>query len=344
MTKQPSSKRISKRRVQEAMTASLLGQATDEHQQVLQAIADAPGSLLGVSTREYQKLQSAYSAIHGQDQELLVVAQALMLCGLPYRPTKETHHVREARTSKGRVRLVVTATDPDTPLPYGKDRVVLAWVTTKALRDNNPVVSWESSSEFFDLMGLNKDGRTYRAFWESWRRLSQATFKIQIIQNGRDSGRHAPIFERWDLPTLGDERKEATGLVRLPGMNYSVELGTAMWEHLRENPVPLRLEIMQAFQDEPKAWDFVSFVCWRSWLCERAKSEGIGNPVARIPFAELLQQLGSVDKDHKRLRKTLKDILDRLGTMWPEMQARFIRAGVLEVGPPIGGVHPVKPR
>lgn len=286
----------------------------------------------------FQRQLRLLDALNSDDQELLITAQGLILCGLPYKPQAGGYYQRQARTAHGLVRLTVSALDPDTPLPFGKDRVTLAWLTTKAVQTASPVVEWDSASEFFEVFGLKRDGRTYRAFWESWKRLAKTAFVLEVIQTGHDSGRVAPILERWDLPTLRDHRNEATGLVLLSGMKYGVQLGKTLWEHLKAHPVPLPLPVMREFQDEPKAWDFAAFVTWRSYLCQHT------NGVARIAWRDLVQQLGSQDRDHKQLRKSLKDILRRLRVAWPEVRTVFLRGGTLEVRPPVSGVLPVKER
>lgn len=296
----------------------------------------APQGRGSAATRRQLRLLDVLQ--NGDEQELLITAQALILCGLPYKPQAGAHYVRQAHTAQGLVRLTVTALDPTTPLPFGKDRVTLAWLTTKAVQQQDPVVEWDSASEFFDLFQLDKGGRGYRAFWESWKRLAKAAFVLEVVRPDHDSGRVAPILERWDLPTMRTRRKEETGLILLPGMRYGVELGRTLWEHLKAHPVPLPLAVMREFQDEPKAWDFAAFVTWRSYLCQHTAG------VARIPWRDLVQQLGSQDKDHKQLRKSLKEILTRLCLVWPEVRASFLPGGLLEVRPPVHGILPVKGR
>jgi hypothetical protein len=273
--------------------------------------------------------------LDGEEQDLLITAQALILCGLPYKPVKGHKYQRVARTAQGVVRLTISALDaPATPLPYGKDRVVLAWLTTKAVQTGQPVVEWESASEFFDLFHLDKGGKGYRLFWESWKRLAKAAFVIETLTKGREAGRVAPILEQWALPTLRSLREEEKGLVLLSGMRYGVELGHTLWEHLQAHPIPLPLEVMREFQDEPKAWDVAAYLSWRSHLCQHSDS------VARIAWRDLMQQLGSQDKDHKQLRRSLKDILARLRLVWPELRAEFLPSGVLEIRPPVRGLLP----
>jgi hypothetical protein len=272
--------------------------------------------------------------LNGEEMDLLITAQALILCGLPYKPVDGREYKRQAQTAQGLVRLTVSALDSETPLPFGKDRVTLAWLTTKAMQTGQPVVEWESASEFFDLFHLDKGGKGYRLFWESWKRLAKAAFVIETITKGHDSGRVAPILEQWDLPTLHALREEEKGLVLLPGMRYGVELGRTLWTHLKAHPVPLPLEVMREFQDEPMAWDFAAYLSWRSYLCKHSDS------VARIPWRDLIQQLGSQDTNPRRLRASLKTILGRLHLVWPEVRAAFLPSGVLEIRPPLRGMFP----
>ena len=273
------------------------------------------------------------------EEDLLITAQALILCGLPYRKTDAPRHIREAKTAHGTVRLTVTALDEDTPLPFGKDRAVLAWITTKALQADNPRVEWATAGEYLDAFGLDKGGRGYRLLGESWERLAKASILLEVRRNEAKHIRPTLIFERADLPTARDTKdEEEHGLVLLPGMKYGVELGRTLWENLRSHPVPLSLSLMREFQDEPKAWDFVAFVSWRSYVCRETSRP------ARIPWRDLLQQIGSEDSNQKRLRKTLKSILQRLHGYWPELRAEFLPGGALEIAPPVKGVLPVNGR
>jgi hypothetical protein len=203
------------------------------------------------------------------------------------------------------------------------------------MQTGQPVVEWDSASEYFETFGLDSGGTQYRELKRSWERLAKATMLLEVIQDGVQNIRPSLLFERADLPTLRDKRDESDRhLALLPGMRYSVELGHTLWEHLKAHPVPLPLEVMREFQDEPKAWDFAAYLSWRSYLCQHSDS------VARIAWRDLMQQLGSQDTDHKRLRKSLKAILARLHLVWPELRAEFSSSGVLEIRPPARGLLP----
>ena len=346
-----SSGRLSRKAITEAFTASLRGETTDEHREVLRKVEQSPEALFGLSKADHQGLLNSAEIIHAEteSQEFLVAAQALIYCGLPYKPLLDssgkpiTHYKRTARTARGSVTLTVAAQDPDIPLPFGKDRLALAWVQTKAKKQGDPLVRWESAREFFEVFGLDGGGKEYRLFRETWERLSNAVFTIRYEGEEFVRGRLIPLLEDYDLPTHRDRQQESGGVTRMKGLPYFVRLSPTLWKHLQESPVPLRWDVMRHFRNEPKAWDFVSFICYRAWTLEMAGVKG-GTAVARIPWQELLEQLGTEDKDEYRLRHTLKRILDRLKVIWPECRADFMRGGLFVIERPVNALHPVKPR
>ena len=155
------------------------------------------------------------------------------------------------------------------------------------------------------------------------------------------TGKLIPILEEYSLPSFREAEQEKRGTPRLRGIPYYVRLSPTLWNHLKQVPVPQRLEILREFSDEPKAWDFVAFVSWRAKACEAAAHLG-GNPIARISWKDLVEQLGSVDKKHRQLRASLAAILGRLKVIWPECRAGFEADGTLVIQQPVNAVHPVK--
>ena len=59
--------------------------------------------------------------------EVIKIAQAMLLCTLPYSATKESHITRTARLGDGSTLTVTFSTGiSDVPLPFGSDRKLLA--------------------------------------------------------------------------------------------------------------------------------------------------------------------------------------------------------------------------
>jgi hypothetical protein len=102
--------------------------------------------------------------------ELLHVARDLLLGGLPYEQIRDsdgsvvTEWRRQARTAKGVFSLSLHG-DSRFGLPFGKDRVVLAWLQREAKRQGSRAIQWKYAAEFFKAMGLPDDGFQYRQFW-----------------------------------------------------------------------------------------------------------------------------------------------------------------------------------
>ena len=367
-------KKISRKKLQLAMRAGFEGKESDEQVAIMETVKDNPGVLLGLSKLKNDAMNAVGRMIQDpeSDQELLYVARALILCGLPYRKLVDgegnllPYYRRSARTAKGKVTLTIGASNPDIPLPYGKDRAVLAWVQSKALKQGNPTITWSSAKEFFDAFELSTAGYQYKSFKETWRRLANAVFTITM--EGDDIGEMGqimplmegwhlpgmksridppdnaePILERMNLPTLLDKNREAKGNQLFAAMPWSVTLSPTLYKQIQENKVPLRLEVMRLFTHEPKAWDMASLISYRSWICQNNKSRG-RESTARISWSDLVEQLGSVDLNHKQLRSTLRDAIRRILIVWPECQAKLLHGGTLEIKPPIDSVHPVKSR
>src|SRR5258708_2931921 len=78
--------------------------------------------------------------------QLMQVAQALILCGLPYNPTDETRVVRKARLADGsEVRVTFTAALDGSKMPYGSDRTLLHFLIDKAVKTGSRFVSWNTA-------------------------------------------------------------------------------------------------------------------------------------------------------------------------------------------------------
>jgi len=286
-------------------------------------------------------LSNGWTILTGQNNKatsLLVTAQALVLCGLPYKKIKETHYQRFAKTPQGSLTMTITAQDPKYPIPYGRDRALLAWVTTKAIQGKSPVVQWKSTNEFMKTFNIDQGGKDYKLVWNSWQRLARASILLNYsTSDAGENVRSFPFFESTFVPgppVMSGKVVDIRSRM-LPGFCYYIELSNTLWEHLKKHPVPLSLELMKQFKNEPKAWDFAAFLSWRSFLCR------MNVKVARIPWPDLVQQLGSCDKDQKQLRKSLKRVLKKVQIYWPELRAEFKVGGLLEIRPPFMGVLPV---
>lgn len=68
----------------------------------------------------------------------------MVLCGLPYNPTKETRLILKARLGDGSTVTVVFSAGLSSEMPYGSDRTLLYWMVDKAIKSQSSFVSWET--------------------------------------------------------------------------------------------------------------------------------------------------------------------------------------------------------
>src|SRR5271156_4382742 len=92
-------------------------------------------------------------------EEVIKLAQAMILCTLPYSMTPERSVTRQARLGDGSVLSVTfSAGMENVPLPFGADRKLLAWILDRAITSDSPSIGWESAWEYQKEMGLSRSG------------------------------------------------------------------------------------------------------------------------------------------------------------------------------------------
>ena len=198
-------------------------------------------------TRDQNRADRLIAALttQSEQQELLYASHALMLCGLPYVPTTERTIVREAHTARGRVRVTFQAVLDDVPLAFGKDAVLLSFLTTKALLAGDPTVNFATAKEYLDLFGEDTGGKGYRVLAERWRRLAGLVIAIERHGEMSHDTELQVVIRRARLPTKSSLMAARAGLQVLPELqpHYSITLGSDFWNDLRQSAVPLLLPV-----------------------------------------------------------------------------------------------------
>lgn len=294
------------------------------------------------SAKEVEKVDLAKRARFGNWEEVLFIARAVVLCGLPYRRTKNRELVKTARLGNGdRITVTFKASKEGVDLPFGKDRALLAWITTCAKKQGGRRVQFDTTAEFIRAFGLADSGTHYKAFRESLDRLKGFSCYIEVADGSKEGSLHESVIKKAVIPTRKDARKELAGEVRLlsesSGGDYYLELDESFYQELVEHSVPLPLDLMRRYGNNPVAWDFIQFVSYRS---------AAAKTTSRIPLEPFFAMLGSVDSNPWRLRSSLETVLKELREIWPEVNARFegkASKTVFLIGPPENN-HTLVPR
>ena len=263
--------------------------------------------------------------------QMTQIAQAMVLCGLPYSPTKETKIVRRARLGDGSTVSVTFSAGLDgIGMPYGSDRTLLHWMIDKAIKTKSPIVSWDTATEFLKDVGMADSGKNRKDLKQRYLRLTGLT--IGVVRKGSsESTVLVPFIEESYLPTSVDLKaaKRGQALLHLDSPTFGFRLGERIFKEILQYHVPVPFELLQATKKKSQLQDHLIFLYWRSFS---AQSETL------IPWESLREQLWQEDSVASRIRTRFKEAITVFKTIWPELNAEAGKTG-LRIGPPRGGMH-----
>jgi hypothetical protein len=274
------------------------------------------------------------AALRRQNQltgDFYQVAQALILCGLPYQPSTSNKITRSARLADGTRLQVTFSASLDTGLPYGSDRSVLHFLLDKAVKTQSPFVTWKTASQFLEAMGMQQGGKNRRDLRERYLRIRGLTIGVQRSSSGTSETQIMPVIKRSRLPTsiirCVDNDWSDKEALKHPVDDLGLEIDAGFFAELVAHPVVVPVELIRATRGKPQLQDMVLFLYWR---CYAARSLSV------IPWRELRMQLWQADTNLPRIRSRFAAAIRALQTLWPEMRASAESRGLV-VGPPAEG-------
>ena len=264
-------------------------------------------------------------------EDLIQVAQAMILCGLPYAPTKETRIIRRARLGDGSTVQVVFSTGLSAEMPYGSDRTLLYWMIDKAIKSNSAFVGWDTASEFLRDVGLVNSGKNRADLKARYRRLSGLTIGIERTRAGSEQSLLAPLIEESRLPSSVDIREDSAGnrLLPLDKFVFGFKLNDRIFRDVLSHHVPVPLKLLQETKRKSQLQDYMLFLYWR---CYAAQSETL------IPWKNIREQLWQGDSNLRRVKGRFAEAIMALKVLWPQMNAEARSTG-LWIAPPAKGAH-----
>ena len=293
--------------------------------------------------QERQEVVTLRQRVIEQDwQELLIQARAVVLCGLPYKQTEKIQIIKKARLGNGKELTVIFTAVGKHPLPFGKDRAILSLITTLASRNSDPKVTFQNAMEFLQRLDLGTSGRDYAFLRASLDRLKAFTCHISADGTGQEITGNRAVVANAVIPSRMDTRMEAQGAQRLishSSNSFFVELDPTFFQEIQDHGVPIPLEVLKPYTNNPIAFDFITFLNYRIRV---AKSE------SRIPLSTLCEMLGTEaaedrkEANYRKMKMRLEKVLKELREIWPECPARFDGKGlktVLFVAPPKDGKY-----
>ncbi len=236
---------------------------------------------------------------------LAFLARILVLATMPHSKTDEM--VWERRNGRFKLRMVA---DPEYGLPYGAQaRLILAWVTSRAIKTQCPVIDLGPSlSGFMRSLGIPATGGkrgTIAGFKRHCQRLFTSTIAFTYDDDDTWVDRRYTLAEAaqlwWQSPSDGQASK--------------VCLSAGFYEELVRHPVPFDFRALAALRKSPLAMDIYL------WLTYRYST--LAAPLV-IPWSGLMMQFGASYASERDFRRKFLRQLRRVQTVYP-------RANVAEV-------------
>ncbi len=259
--------------------------------------------------------------------EVIKMAQALILCTLPYRPTDDRQVFRTARLSDGStLKVTFTAGLTGVSLAFGNDRTLMAWLFDKAINSDTPFVTIKNAGEYFRDTGKTRNGKRVKELAERLRRLTGLIIGIERIVAGRTQTVMLPVIAASNLPnnlTITIDAEE-NGQSSIPGLEnrFGIQLEERFFQDIKNHHVaiPRRLWArLQGQQGSPQLQDFMTFFVYR---CYCAQSETI------IPWDSLRQQFPQDDTNRRRFKQNIAKAIRHLRLLWPEARIDVLKEGV----------------
>ena len=256
---------------------------------VAKLIADLPGLglAIGPSQHSFTVADQVNQLVRASeaDPDLGFMARTIALCSLPR--TNPGNRLQYKRVN-GPFTLIMTATG-NYKLPFGNlPRLILAWVSTEAVRTQSPVLSLgKSLSDFMRALGVyDSSGRTQTRLRNQMKRLFGCTVTMIYEDENVDATVNAVIADStvfwWNKPdqrTLWDSK---------------IELGEKFFNEIIQHPVPLDMNTLAALKRS--RWASISTCGWstgpsRSALrcaspgsrCTASSERTLTRPATKLP-------------------------------------------------------------
>ena len=295
----------------------------------VQAIRDTSPQALHHFTRfdQVNQLVEASEA----DPDLGFMARLLALCSLPRtNPGNRKEYVRR----NGPYKLGMIA-GIDNKLPYGNfPRLILAWVSTEAVRTRSRViVLGPSLAKFMKTLGVYSSGGGNAGIKlrNQMRRLFGCTVQLSYKEGNEEQFVNSPIAARGKYWWNPDNNSA------LPGWNSTIVIGEDLFNEIIHHPVPLDLTTLTALKRSPLGLDLYLWLVYRTFALRAP---------LRLSWPTLYRQFG-VDPSKANNNRTVQDFrkdclreLKKIKTAWPDLHYTTAK-GVLILHPSVPAIAPV---
>lgn len=267
-------------------------------------------------TKSVEKLLSAALAVTEQTaidyRELGFMARAMTLCTMPHSKPKGN----EFRRKNGNYLLTMYSPHG---LPYGSiPRLLLAWLTTEAVRTKSPtMVLGHSLSGFMRQLDMEPTGGktgSITGLREQMKRLFSTTVTCSLNTPEQDSYGAFQIVQKhqtwWDV-----KQTDQAGL-----WGSTLTLPEEFFREITQAPVPIDTRALKALRRSPLALDVY---IWLTFRTSYLKSSTV------ITWEQLQMQFGAEYGRVRDFRKTFTSALRKVRLVYPGANVTITASGIL---------------
>ena len=259
------------------------------------------------------------------DPDLGFMARMMVLCSLPR--TNPGTRLQYKRVN-GPYKLIMIA-GGDNKLPYGTlPRLLLAWVSTEAVRTQSRVLTLgDSLSAFMRKLGIYSTSGGSTGGRTRLRNQMKRLFRCQVeLIHKHDRGEQSMASRIADRTELwwNERRPDERSL-----WESKIELGEKFFEEIIQHPVPLDMNILRGLTRSSLGLDIYLWLTYRTFALK--------HPL-RLPWASLYRQFGA-DPDKASDQATVHNFrtdclreLKKIKTAWPDLRYTTAK-GALVVSP-----------
>lgn len=295
-------------------------------------------------TRSQEKLIDAATVIRMNpgDAEAVFMARQLVQCTLPH--SNPGNKLLAWTRRNGNITLSIKPGSNEVGETYGYPygiipRLLLFWMTTEALRTKNRRLELgHSLSEFMREVGLVPSSAgagkrsDARRLQEQMRRLFKAT--ISFHESLREDHRRG---ERWldmQIAPKGELWWDTHEPQQCALWGSYIILGEDFFAAITSAAVPVDMRVLRAIKQSPLALDLYAWSTWRVFRLSTSQF---------IPWAGLMEQMGSEYKSEKEFARKAKAALRKIRGFYPSLKLDFMKGGFL-LHPSLTAIAPAPKR
>lgn len=243
------------------------------------------------------------------------MARALVQATMPHSAKKGTEFQRK----NGAFTLTILTPSAAGGIPYGSyPRLLMAWMTTEAVKTNSPHLELgESLSQFMRTLGLIPTGGrwgTITSLKGQTKRLFASSINCEYNDDDRSAGKNILLVDTYELWWTPKDPAQAAL------WKSSIDLNKNFFKEITERPIPIDMRALKALKRSPMALDIYTWLTYRmSYL----------NKQTCIPWGALQMQFGADYKATRQFKSKFLEQLKKVSVIYPQARLENSKKGLV---------------